>query len=140
MRFFLHGYCPHGGALSVDPSTFEDIPPHRFCSRDSNQSYSVNTFGESYVRDSFISPTLGVPDDLGYSGVLDQIANSQDAVELLTLVPVRGSGHGQGFTIGDTPGKERRGSVPRRHSCATNGNSSGLKRLLRRREDPGRSL
>ena len=84
-----HGYCPHGGALSVDPSTFEDIPPHRFCSRDSNQSYSVNTFGESYVRDSFISPTLGVPDDLGYSGVLDQIAERRAALEASMHYPTQ---------------------------------------------------
>ena len=69
------GWCPHGGQLSVDPETLEDIPPHRFCSRYFNYSYRVDwPPTEEYVREVSVQPDVGELDDLGYSEVLERIA------------------------------------------------------------------
>jgi len=92
-----HGYCPHGGSLAVDADTFQDIEPHRFCSRDRNYSFDV-AFADSelaggsaarFVRDAHVTPGVGELDDLGYSVQLQEISAEEALLEASMHYPTQ---------------------------------------------------
>jgi hypothetical protein len=90
------GYCPHGGELQVSSTTFEDIPPHRFCSRQRNYSHRVNLQpGVSVVRDAVVNPHAGDLDDLGYTKLLQQISERAMALERSMHYPTQLAIRGQ---------------------------------------------
>ena len=72
---YHEGYCPHGGTLRIDPDTGLDVPPHRFCSRDLNYSFSLQLPPSAqYVRYATVKPPHGELDDVGYGRTQVQIA------------------------------------------------------------------
>ena len=79
---YADGYCPQGGLLTVDPATQLDVPPHRFCSRELNYSYTLNIPQTAhYVRDATISDSHGELDDLGFYDTQVLIAKRRVALE-----------------------------------------------------------
>lgn len=76
------GYCPHGGELRVDPVTFEDVSPHRFCSRDYNFSHELLLPpGTQFERSAVIDPHHGELDDLGFYATQLKVAERRAALE-----------------------------------------------------------